>query len=635
MGASANERIALRIDTTADLRGVQAVRSETTALGQSAKAATDAAIAGETKLAASIEQVREAQARSNGDFEKFKRELASIVQGENALAAAATKATKELEKQAAVRPPLQGPTGPQLGPALPGTPAGGGAGPSRQLALAEMAAYRMEAERSNLTLAKTPPAARQAGNALGLLAASAATGTGSMSGLATAAGNVAQGLSTMTNNAKLAAGAAGIGALAASIGILIGLAIEAKKKLEEIPDGVINAGTSARIQNIENETDAIRQLALAREDAARKTAAVGRFGDEAGLQAAANANAKIEAIESRLVAIRRDANEKRLADQKAARERQLALNEAADKQLQQLENTHLDLYQRRTETATTATRLRINREFQERQKEIEGLKVSEQRKTDLLATAARVRGEQLAAADIDAARVRADAEITRGGESGSLRERVDARIRELERERDAAIKAGADVLTATAIFEQRKRKLHRDTAAAAATDAKTIINVLLASGNQQLHAIGAVGETIRRVVIGAQAAQAAVEAAIEAGKAIGSAAAGDFRGAGLHAAAAAQLGAAAALGAQEALGARTSAGGGGGGGGGYSGSEAGTFSPRGGTGAGGGVTVVLQTVSPASREVVSEISYQLNRGGVLKRPIPIAPTTGLTMAGGW
>lgn len=648
MGAGGTERIALLFETRADLAGAKAVREETTAIGQAAKAATETAAAGETKLAASIEQVRVARERSNGDFEKFKTELAAIVRGEDALAAAASRAAAELAKQAAAAravagaprstPVLAGPTGPQLGPALPGTPAGGGV--SRQNALAEMAAYRMEAERTATTLAKIPPQARQVGNAINLAASSAALGTGSLTGLAAAAGNVAQGMSIMSTNAKFAASAAGIGALAAAVAVLIGLAIEAKRKLQEIPDGAINAGTAERIQNLRTVAAVEQQIALTRAQADAARSSVGRFAgrDEnaAKLKLSADLNAKAEALEKRAVEIRRevaekgrDDREKALSDEKQQRDRQMALNEAADKQLLQLTNSSYDMAERLSFTAQEAGRRRIERESADREREIGLLKVDEDRKTALLVASRRERDDQLRALDDQIAQKRAQA----SGELGSLGglvERTNSRIAEIERERDASIKAGVDGVTAAEIAERKKRALYRQTAVAAAADAKTLVDVLLASGSQQVRAVGHAADAVRRVLIGAQAAHAAVEAAIEGGKALGSAASGDLRGAALHGAAALQLAAAAALGAQEALGGGRGASAAGGGGGGVG--DQGTFQPRDGNG-GGGQTIVIQTIDPYSPGKIAEVAYHLGRGQILKRPIPIAPTLGLARTG--
>jgi hypothetical protein len=123
MGTSSTERIALLFETRADLSGAEAVRKETSAVAQEAtKAARDVAAATQTtaaaekslagaaagaaveqeKLTSTVEQTREAWARSGGDMERFKRELLALVTGQQQLAAATKQAGDELARQSGI-----------------------------------------------------------------------------------------------------------------------------------------------------------------------------------------------------------------------------------------------------------------------------------------------------------------------------------------------------------------------------------------------------------------------------------------------------------------------------------------------------------------------------------------------------
>jgi hypothetical protein len=206
-------------------------------------------------------------------------------------------------------------------------------------------------------------------------------------------------------------------------------------------------------------------------------------------------------------------------------------------------------------------------------------------------------------------------------------DRYQAKVDEINAEADLDLKAGHNAVEVERKKQAEIRQLRRGTILAAADDAKTITDVLLASGSRDVKAVGHAADAVRRVLIGAQAAHAAVEAAIEGGKAIGAAASGNWAGAALHAASALELTKAAALGAQESLGGGTSGAGGGGASGG--GGSSTTFEPRSGTEGQGMVTINLLTQNPYGAEQIQQVQYQLQRADILKRPIPISPTNQL------
>lgn len=145
-------------------------------------------------------------------------------------------------------------------------------------------------------------AGRTTGNSLNLLAASAAAGQGSLAGMATAAGNLAQGMAEMSKKAGIAASAVGIGLLVASVGLLIELSIEAKKKLSELPDGVLTGSATTHIANLRTEKDLQQYIALVEKQRAAAQAKMGGVAGDADKQAQhiANLDAQREAAFKRM-----------------------------------------------------------------------------------------------------------------------------------------------------------------------------------------------------------------------------------------------------------------------------------------------------------------------------------------------
>lgn len=236
--------------------------------------------------------------------------------------------------------------------------------------------------------------------------------------------------------------------------------------------------------------------------------------------------------------------------------------------------------------------------------------------------------------EIQTRRLRAqnDVDATGGGlfGPGDAMEQHEARLKMIEEERLAAIKAGQDKVEANRKAQNDIRKEAGGMVSQSRRDYKTIEDVLVASKSRQIHAIGEAARTIRKLEIGAEGAHSAVLALKEGAAALASFAHGDFLGGGMHLASAAQFAAAAALAGQESLGGGGASSGGGGGGGGTSG--AGTFEPRD-NGQGSSQVINLYTTNPYGREQIQQVKWELDRAGVLKRPaIQIAPTTGIRVA---
>lgn len=219
------------------------------------------------------------------------------------------------------------------------------------------------------------------------------------------------------------------------------------------------------------------------------------------------------------------------------------------------------------------------------------------------------------------------ARLARASERADIAQNVfgafDARMAQIQMEKQAEIDKTGNIVAANENAELKIRRLRRDTYLQTVDDLGALAQATADSQNGIIKAIHSGADTLRRIMIGARAAEAAVEAAIEGGRAIASLAGGDLRGFALHTAAALHLAAAAALGARESLGGGGSVGAGGAGG--AVGPAMSTTDP---SKAAGNVTVVIQTVNPFSREVLGETIYQLNRGGVLKQPIYAPPTAG-------
>lgn len=560
MGTSANENIALRISSSADLGAVREARAETSALGTAVAASANEAASAQQKLTSTTDQGREAWRRAGGDMERFKAELAAIVAGENQLASATAKATSEVQKQRSAV--LPGPSAPQLGPAVPG-----GGAPT---------AMRQELE-------KIPPAARQAGNAMGLLASAAGTGTGSLSGLATATGNVAQGMSLMSNSAKFAASTAGIGTLIAAIGVLIGLAIEAKKALNEIPEGQLAAAAAEHVKNLKTQKQITDELAHIDAQRTHMAEALKR-GDQEALQAVVNLDAKKAALYARSRDIELAARDQAQQDAKEAEAR-----EEKRKHLAQAAADHL--FKVRNDLGVAAD-LATQNEYTQKKNAIEREAADQRRKNAELVQSAGERSEAEFA--IEATRMY----------------KIDALAKQTAKEADA----------------RRKQQI------AAGLAGYTALSSAVKNHGTVVGAMAkAAADAVRLHEIYVEGKKAGIMAKIEFAAATAAFAAGNVGGGALHLAAAAGYGAAALAAGAEAVGVVSGGGGGGSGGGSGSLGDSTTFQPRDGSG-GGGQTINLYTVNPYSRETMAVVSYELERGKVLNRPIQLPPTVGLVGA---
>jgi hypothetical protein len=255
MGTSAAENVAIHVSTTADDSGLEQSRASLGALGQEAEKVT----AETGKLTISAEQMRKALQATGGDLQKAAQLAAAQATATEGLASATDGLAQSTEREteqteqstqadekkirslalleiaaqkednaralAAERQAVRDAAELQ------------NMGKIEAAAYAENAARTAAAEKAEIQGAKVSGSARTAANALGIMSQAALTGNGSIAGMATAAGGLATGLSAVSGNAKLAAGAAGIGALI-TVGVLL---YETYKKAKEEVTATVSA----------------------------------------------------------------------------------------------------------------------------------------------------------------------------------------------------------------------------------------------------------------------------------------------------------------------------------------------------------------------------------------------------------
>jgi hypothetical protein len=489
-----------------------------------------------------------------------------------------------------------------------------------------------------------PGKIRTAAGAIGILGQAAVTGGGSMAGLAMAVGNVSAGLGSLATSAKAVAAASWLTVLiqlgATAVGMIEGFSKQTRDLNKEL-GGLQSAGRGLADTLAGDDLRAkLEGINHAADDEIKKIQEVGfveRQTDKLFQEHAKQRIALIDQInanrqKSIALAATQEANE--AAARSAERQAQITIGRAgleleqerASRRKSDLELQNLALVneqkQRDAEIRQSFVRRSASGEIialnAQELAQLAALldqnnKITEAKQTQLL-TEKFLQAEQ--------------ARATRLQESENFGERFRGRLEEIELARAAEIQSLADIEGATINAEQKKRALYRETAHQASADAKTLFEVFRSSSDKSLKAIGTFGDTLRRVAIGAEAARAAVRAAVELGEAIASAAGGDLGGAALHGAAALQLGSAAALGFRESLG------GGGGGSGGGGGGGAPTFQPRDTGGGGGNITLIINTVDPTNKELIRTVSWHLQRQQTLKTPVYSVSAAGFLLGAG-
>lgn len=580
MGTSAAERIALEIESTADLAAVKQTREELK---------TTASETG--KLTATVEQSRAAWAAAGGDMNKFAGELAKLVAGEKAAQSSVSGTNTALKDI----PPSVKPADESVKRLTDST---------RAMTLAQIAAIdmdkKMEASKrgsaqATATLANETvnlsPKVRSASNAVATLSVAAATGGGSLQGMAIAAGGLATNMLAVSKNAQLAASASGIGAIVTLLGVLVPLLMRANDETERMDSSFRDFGSLGveALKGIEAAKRAEQAALIQRMEAYDAQGVAGKtvtdpLGRERSslLKRNESLNAELLAVTNARIAAEAEASRRASKDRDQQAERD---QKTATTLQEQLVTSYQDLNDRRTLSESAAARQRVEREFNASRAVIEGLAVDEATKTRLTLEAATLR---------------------------------TARLKEIE------AKASADRL---AMWQSE---------VAARQAQLTTVDKL----QRQMYANTLAG--IHQVVIGQESLKSAMTKAMLAplvtyleGKAVqhslealADLAFFNFAGAAKHAAVAAAALAGARKVAQ--IGGLTVGGGGtasvGSGGG-------AAFTPRSNPDDRNPTVINLITQNPYSGEAMGIVQYELNRGGVLKRPVNLPPTTGLHHAG--
>jgi hypothetical protein len=700
-GGGDDGRIALVIQTDADLTGIRAARVETRGMAADAQAASAQMAAGASEevaanqtRAVSHDQMRAALAASNGDLEKAKLLLAQqvgftqpAVSATNSLGEAhkktgtatvdaAEKSEAALRKTGLLQVAAMNEDERRSRTAATNAERITAAEASKTAALvraieaedqsaqsmgrAEVAAYAENEARSQgaAHIDKIPRTAQRGTGALLTLTMAAQNGTGSMLGLARSAGQAAFGFSALSSNATLAAGAAGLGAMVMMVTVLY----EEIKKLND--EAKITPSALAHIGMAGEATGGMQldQVRALRDQAAAEAArtamtpmkAMSATWDE--LTQSQNAIKRYEQLNGQVEELTKKTIEWAHAEtvRRADSIDKTQVEIDSKRRLLGIEKERVDgMTQARSIATIDATteenaslmrvarykseyRIRLDQIEVERVNAIKQIKEASDRndvnghKIALNAAELRQEHEKIDAAN-EQARLARDAAIfqsqfatsqraaARKAASDNPLTAIQGRLEEIELERQAEIQKYGDIVEAAENAEIKKRKLLRETLAATASSLKGIEDATANSQNSRTKALHEFAKNYRAVIIGAKAAEAAVDSAKAFASVPAHLAVQDYSGAALAA-----LAAAAILGFTEAGG-----GGGGSSGGGGGGNNSGTFQPSPGNGQGGASVINLYTVNPYSRETMGVVSYELGRAGVLKRPIQLPPTTGL------
>lgn len=343
--------------------------------------------------------------------------------------------------------------------------------------------------------------ARTGANALGGLAF-AATGMGSsLQGATIAAGTMADSIASLSGNAKLAASAAGIGALIVSLGVLVTLALEARKALDPRngPEGKLADVAREHIAALTDVGQVERELAATRQTIAEQEARTGRFGDKERVQVIANLQAKESALLKRRIELIADG---RKSASEAAKEAQQQAEQAQKAQREIVGGLH-------EEVAAAQDRIRGMDVYARQREQIDRTLTSELAK---LREATHITREQRAAtadllqlraaaanAEVAQAQALANAQATNALDAGGDDPVAahNAKLALIEAEKQARIAAGIAVATAEREAQQARQQLQREQIAATMSALQTIEQATIGSKHRELRAIGLIASSPR------------------------------------------------------------------------------------------------------------------------------------------
>lgn len=563
-----DERIALGVETSYDGSGIRAARQDNSALGREARATTQTLAAGaaqgaaaEKGLAAAARQASDEQTKLTLTTEQTRAVVAKSggdFDRLKQLLREQVETQRQLEQATTATTAAQAQQN-QTAAAAPMAGSGGAAASVRRVA--------DEVDRIS-------PKARTAANALSMMAFSIQQSANSTQGLAIAAGSAASGLAGLTTSARLAAAASGIGALVTIFGTVLLLMNKVEQKSKDAGEAIKRSLGDMSDQAVETK---FRLLDAAYTAKQQEIATKGQFQigrENLNRLPGESAQGDLEKLEAQRSAViaemfqrRRDKNKEAAKDadeqRKEDAKRAVTLEE-------ELSDEILRLHLERRDDKEGIDNLSADRDFQRRRAEIAALLISEEEKTRLLGEAYKARMDQQDKFAIEASKRRSDI--------------ADKELKEQQQRSERGLEI---------VRNQMESALH----------------AAIIGRESYIQAVTGMLLTPLVRYLEAQAVRHAVEGSLDALFGIWPLAARHF---------AASAGALAGAAAVARMGGLTSGGGGGGGGGGAGGPAFGTNDPR---EAGGNITLIVQTIDPRSSAVIEETSWQLQRAGVLKKPV--------------
>lgn len=586
-----DERMAFVLTTEAHLEGVRQGRAEIRGIGTDTDALGNQLGAFSAKAQTAFDAMTAAEQKAFREFVGMKKGADDAAKAAEDHAKATDKDTQAIERsavamlkardaaRASITSPLaamrRGDAGPMFGPNLP---SGG-----------------LVAENARVAASFDPIStkARTAANAMSVLSFQAAGLTAGGQGTVIAMGSLATSLAHLTSSARLAASATGIGALVVVAGTLIPLLMKMGNETERVSGGFRRAFGGAG----EEGAALFLRLANARRDAAEQ----------------AYANAPTFTMGGDVVAITKERKQLKEARDEAVKDQEAAI--AADLSARSAAR------QKDREDAKRVAEQRVQDEIRAREigEQARGrtLMLGQERTSPELAAVTAIQMEQ-------ARRERELDELTTLSKEEQAARRIDI-ARWSEAEINKIYDDAAEKRMDKADEEARR------TEEIARRKAKRNLDIAKANVHAIVMAEGSMAQTLKRLALEPIVNRLEGIAAEQAVEVLRSAAAFDFRGAAMHAAASV----AAIAAAREVAGWAGSGSKGGGGGAGSSGgggSGAGSFEPRGSTEGTGSVVINLYSENAYGAEQIQQIQWGLERNGILKRGARIPPTNQLSVA---
>jgi hypothetical protein len=398
----------------------------------------------------------------------------------------------------------------------------------------------------------------------------------------------------VSKNAQLAASASGIGAIVTLLGVLVPLLMQTNDETSKLDNSFRNFGSLGveALRGIEAAKKA-EQAALLQKMAAYSDQGVFQkirtdplFKEANALETRADTlAAELQAVTNARIAAEAEAG-RRLSEDRKEREKRDA--KTALTLQEQFVSAYQDINDRRTLSEFAAARQKVERDFAESRRQIDSLAVDEATKTRLIVEAAALRRERLKEIDDKAAADR----LATWQREVAARQAQTTTIMRLEQQMYASTLAGVH---SVAIGQESLR--------VAMTKAMLAPLVTYLEGLAVEHGIDALADLAFLNFAGAARHAAVATAAMAGARKV------------------AQIGGLTAGGGAAGAGGSVSAGGGG------------AFTPRERSDDRGPTVINLITANPYSGEAMGVVQYELTRGGVLKRPVNLPPTTGLVHAG--